>query len=337
MISSVRKTKNILIDVRLKAFFWLLNVLLVYFYLYFCIFYGKPLFAFDHLNYINFLNDPHWNFFEPGYTFFSIIIYRFVDEELRFAYMFALSTLPPLILILINYLNTNNANSHLGFMIFACILIKSFYIGFVAQRFFFAELWLASLIIFFGSNAKIGWSGLVSGMFHFSALTITPSLFFLNSKFSLKKYFLAIIILFLGIVYIKFFSEFKLFFYDYSRYLDPNNNSTGNPIFSILQIFILAGIAIFSLEKKLAIKILCLIFLVLFTKLSLGQFEVISRVFQIQIDLVIIIIGLNAIKNYYLTYVFCIGFFLLQVFLSTNSHEMWIIHNEAFSNALTIL
>lgn len=333
MIPSIAKNKAALVDARLKASFWLLNIIIIYSYLYFCIFYGGPLFAFDHINYINFLNDPYWNFFEPGYTFLSFLIYGIVDEELRFPCMFVLSTLPPLILIIINYLNTKQVNSYLGLMIFSWILIKSFYIGFVAQRFFFAELWMATLIIIYGSSIKIGFRSLIPGAFQFSALTIIPSLIFLNLKLSFNKYLIAVISLFLGIIYIKFFSDFKLFGYDYSRYLDPQNNLTGNPILSILQIFILGGIAYFSLEKKWFINIAFLLLLVLLTKLALGQFEVISRVFQIQIDLVITLIGLNAIKNIYLTYFFCIGFFLIQVFLSTNSHDMWMIHHESFSNA----
>jgi hypothetical protein len=336
MIFPVSKVGVAPTNERLKASFWLFNIFTIYFYLYFCIFYGEPFFAFDHINYINFLNDPYWNFFEPGYTFLSFLVNVGIAEELRFSSMFVLATLPPLLLVIVDYFNTRKANSYLGLMIFSWILIKSFYIGFVAQRFFFAELWVASLMILRGSTGIIGWRGLVPGAFQFSSLTIIPSLFFLNFKFSIKKYSFTIVALIVGVIYIKYFSDFKLFGYDYSRYLDSDSNLNGLPILSILEVIILSSIVYISLEKKMAINIVCLLLLVVLTKLALGQFEVISRVFQIQIDLVIILIGLNAKKNYYLTYLFCIGFFLMQVFLSANSRDMWVIHHEAFSNALSI-
>jgi hypothetical protein len=160
------------------------GVLIIYGYLYLCMFLGGPFQAFDHENYIAFLDNPQPFFFEPGYTLLAYLLNAYVADNLRFGLIFLLLSLPPLLIVL-----SSRRHCPRGVIVFLCVLVKSFYIGFVAQRFFFAELWLAALLVRSTSDRVGPWAAsLAPGLaIHFSALSVAPSLFWLQSRFSWFK------------------------------------------------------------------------------------------------------------------------------------------------------
>lgn len=112
---------------------WLIYIISIYSYLYLLIWLGGPFIAFDHENYINFLNDPFPFFFEPLYTVSAYFIKWLFLEEDRFPAIFILFTLPPLLIV---WRYSGQKKSHpAALLAFACVVTKSFYIGFIAQDF----------------------------------------------------------------------------------------------------------------------------------------------------------------------------------------------------------
>ena len=84
----------------LKNLSWLTYILFIYSYLYICMFYGGPFDAFDHENYINFLNNPTPFLFEPFYYLIAIICNLIFTEEFRFPLVFFIFTFFPLLLLI---------------------------------------------------------------------------------------------------------------------------------------------------------------------------------------------------------------------------------------------
>jgi hypothetical protein len=66
----------------------------------------------------------------------------------------------------------------------------------------------------------------------------------------------------------------------------------------------------------------------------MGNIEVFSRVFQIQTDLIILMVGLRArrLLPLFLLLCFSIGFLVLQMFFTPTSVEVGIVHWQAISN-----
>lgn len=310
---------------------WIGYILLIYAYLYLCMFFGEPFNAFDHENYIQFLNEPFPFFFEPGYTAVAYIINALVDDSARFPTVFVVFTLPPLLWVWLKTAGSQYAVR--GMMIFACILTKSFYIGFIAQRFFFAELLLCSLIIASMPRFPKYSSMLAPGMVHFSALTIVPSIAWLSYGFSWKKLIGALGLLSAAYVYIRVLSGYQLLGYDYSRYLD-GEATDGFPLISLIQMMVLGLICFWILPKKEICNFISLVGIIFLIKYFFSDIEVFSRIFQIQTDLVLIFAGMYARSNLKLIYFFCLGFLVLQVLFTSTASEMVIHHSVAVLNTL---
>jgi hypothetical protein len=304
-------------------------VLIIYGYLYLCMFLGGPFWAFDHENYIAFLDNPLPFFFEPGYTLLAYLLNAYVATDLRFGLIFLLLSLPPLLIVL-----TNGKRCPRGVIVFLCVLMKSFFIGFISQRFFFAELWLAALLVRSSSDRVSSWAAsVVPGLaLHFSALSVAPSLLWLQSRFSWSKCGLGVLAI-AALYFLVRTSELRFLVYDYSRYLDSKYRE-GIPVFTIAQMFMLAGICALALPRSDLGNFLSLIIILLSTKILMGNIEVFSRVFQIQTDLIILMVGLRArrLLPLFLLLCFSIGFLVLQMFLTPTSAEAGIVHWQAISN-----
>lgn len=311
---------------------WLIFLISIYSYLYLLICLGRPFIAFDHENYINFLNDPYPFFFEPIYTLSAFLINWILLEEERFPAVFILFTLPPLLIV---WRYSRQKNSHpAALLAFTCILTKSFYIGFIAQRFFFAELWVAALLITAVNNPPSLLRKLIPGLIHFSALTLIPVLIWFRLRFSWIKFTLAFGIIVCSYGYVKFLSGFELFGYSYSRYLDLDYSVNGFPFISLIQLFVLAGICMFVAVKKQRMNLAALCVLVFVIKLLFSDIEVFSRIIQMLTDIVIIMAVLNSRKAPVLLFAYCFGFMILQVFFTPTSSEMATHHLLAIINVL---
>lgn len=306
-------------------------VIIIYVYLYLCMFLGGPFWAFDHENYIAFLDNPVPFFFEPGYTLLAYLLNAFVAADLRFGLIFLLLSLPPLLMVL-----ANRRHCKRGVIVFLCVLLKSFYIGFISQRFFFAELWLAALLVRSSTDRFGPWAAsLVPGLaIHFSALSVVPSLFWLQSRFSWFKCGLGILAT-VALYFLVRTSELRFLAYDYSRYLDSEHRE-GIPFFTIAQMFVLAGICVLALPRSDRGNFIVLIVLLLLAKIIMGNIEVFSRIFQIQTDLIIVLVGLRSrrLLPLFLLLCFSTGFLVLQMFLTPTSAEAGIVHWQAISNLI---
>lgn len=310
---------------------WTSYVLLIYGYLYLCMFFGGPFIAFDHENYINFLNEPYPFFFEPGYTLVAYIVNSVFDEESRFSIIFAIFTLPPLLMV---WRSASRSPIYArGMMVYACVLTKSFYIGFIAQRFFFAELWVSALIIASMPNFPKYRTLIIPGLVHFSALAVMPAVYWLRSVFSWRRFNLYIFLLLISYLYINVFSGFQLFGYDYSRYLDNDELAGKLSLFSFIQTATLLAIFYFILPKTDVRKFTTLVCLIFATKLLFAEIEVFSRIIQIQTDAALVLAGLRARRSPVLIYIFCLGFLILQMFFTQTSIDMAIYHSTAAINA----
>ncbi|WP_306598019.1 hypothetical protein [Geothrix sp. 21YS21S-2] len=312
---------------------WTIYVLVIYGYLYLCMFFGGPFTAFDHENYIGFLNQPFPFFFEPGFTALAYLLNMFIGESLRFPLQFVILTLPPFLLVWSADKRERSGAS--GMMLYACILTKAFYIGFFAQRFFFAELWVTALVIRSTTRKGLSWKEAMPGLLlHFSTLTILPSLVWLRGTFSMRKLMTGGLFLGIGYIYIMFFSGFQFLGYDYSRYLDGNGPPGGYSLFTIFEMAVLAMICKVILPKKDVANFITLVVLVLIMKMAMGEVEVFSRVFQIQVDLIMILAGLWSKRRAELLYFFGFGFFVIQLLFTSISGELIVFHSTALLNAL---
>lgn len=311
-----------------KNLFWIIYILFIYSYLYICMFYGGPFYAFDHENYIRFLNNPRPFFFEPFYYLIAVLCNIIFTEDYRFPFIFLLFTIFPLLLI-IKKTKFNNLGL-VGLITFASILTKSFYIGFISQRFFFTELIIASVIIT-SFNKNNYFSFFISGLIHFSALSIFFSNLYFNLKFN-KKLILSLVSL---VIILTILFKANLFFsfggYDYTRYLDsdPVNFS----IFTLIQSLILILFIYFFSSKKLKSHLILLILFIFTLKIIFLQLEVFSRIFQIVTDVILIYFSYSGKKSSIVVFIFCFAFSLLQIFFVGRSQETREIHVNAIYNA----
>jgi hypothetical protein len=309
---------------------WLICLVSIYIYLYLLICLGGPFMAFDHENYINFLNEPYPFFFEPLYTVSAFLVNWLLLEEERFPAIFILFTLPPLVIV---WSYSRKKNSHpAALLAFACVVTKSFYIGFIAQRFFFAELWGAVILITTVYNPPTLLKKLVPGLIHFSGLTLLPVLIWFKVRFSWAKFILALGIILCSYGYVKFLSGFELFGYSYARYLDLDYSLNGFPFMSLIQLFVLASICIFVAVKEQRINLVALCALVFIIKLLFSDIEVFSRIFQMLTDIIIVVAVLNSSKAPVLLFAYCFGFMILQVFFTPTANEMATHHLLALIN-----
>jgi len=319
---------------RVTGRIWLLPVALIFAYLYACMFLGGPFIAFDHENYINFLDAPYPFFFEPGYTAVAYAINVLFPDEARFPAAFTFFTLPPLLLVLREGARERDGRA---LMVFGCVLVKAFYIGYITQRFFFAELWAAALVIQRGPDERrLSWRLLLPGMIHFSALTIVPGLLWLRSRFSVGKTALGCAVLFAFWFYVRVVSGFQLFGYDYSRYLDQEG-AGGFPFFTVIEMVALAAICWLVVPRGKSANYVAFAGLLLLLKIIFGDIEVFSRIFQIEIDLLMVMAGLHARRRRALLFLFGLGFFVLQAAFTSTAAEMIVYHATAVANVLRAL
>lgn len=312
-----------------KNLFWIMYILFIYSYLYICMFYGGPFYAFDHENYIRFLNNPKPFFFEPFYYFVAVLCNLIFTEDFRFPFIFLLFTIFPLLLI-IKKTKFNNLGL-VGLITFASILTKSFYIGFISQRFFFTELIIASVIIT-SFNKNNYFFLFISGLIHFSAFSIFFSNLYFNLKFT-KKLILSLVSL---VVILTILFKANLFFsfggYDYTRYLDsePVNFS----ILTLIQSLILILLIYLFSSKKIKSHLILLVLFIFSLKIIFLQLEVFSRIFQIITDVILIYFSFSGKKSFIVVFIFCFAFSLLQIFFVGRSQETREIHTNAIENAV---
>ncbi len=323
--------RPLILTIRPWVIFWLFYISLLYAYLYFCMFYGEPFLAYDHKNYIDFLNSPQPFLFEPIYYLFGLFVNIFVEGDYRFPVIFVIFTAPPFLLMVRAAFKQQEASKKL--MIFASILTKSFFIGFISQRIFFAELIVSATIIYFWQK-KMQYVGIVSaGLIHFSGLTILPVLFYLRSRFNLKIVIASFVVVFLLFLSYKFRLIFSFFGFDYSRYLDAE--ITPFNVFTLLQSAVLSMLIYFFNPQKNKKQLIFLAIILGLLKVMFTELEVFSRIFQIVTDVILIFLGFSSIKRPWATFGFCLGFALLQIFVVSRSDETREIHLGAIINAIS--
>lgn len=312
------------------SIFWLGCVVSIYAYLYSCMLFGAPFSAYDHLNYINFLKEPIPLFYEPVYTGIAYLLAYLLPEDLRFPLIFLIFTAPPLWLVLRS--DRLAKNSARGMILYACILIKSFYIGYISQRFFFVELWVSALLIYY-SQGFIKRTPVIPGLIHFSALSVIPSFLWLRAKKNILVIVGAILLFASLTIYLRYFSDLMFFGYTYQRYLDSEEASSF-PFMSVIQMSVLALLCWVTLTKRRRASYMMLIIAVTSFKIIFSDFEVFSRIFQIQTDLMLVTAGLVARRYIRLFFVYCLGFFILQLFFSPTAAEVGEIHRSSIINII---
>ena len=310
------------------SIFWVGCAIGIYGYLYACMFFGAPFTAYDHLNYINFLKEPIPLFYEPIYTGIAYLLFYLPNEDFRFPLIFFIFTAPPLWLVLRS--DRLAKKSARGMMLYACISVKSFYIGYISQRFFFVELWVSALLIYY-YQGSIKRTPIVPGLIHFSAISVIPSMFWLRAKKNILVILGTFLLFVFLIIYIRYFSELRFLGYTYQRYLDSENVNSF-PLMSVIQMSVLAVLCWITVHKRWRASYIMLIIGVASFKIIFSDFEVFSRIFQIQTDLIIVTAGLIAHRYVKLFFVYCLGFFILQLFFTPTSIEVGVIHSTSINH-----
>lgn len=281
--------------------------------------FGYPFTSFDHQNYINFLEEPFPFFFEPIYTLVAISLTHVVSPDYRFFVIFFIFVATPTVLIV-------NLNARHGYAspqyIFFWILFKSSFVGFISQRFWFSELWMSYFILRCSSNLTQFSVGVIfSSGIHFGVAGVLPLYYFLLRGAS-RIFIVLFAISLIGIFYFKNVNYIFLW-YDYSRYVGMGTER-GFPYFSLLTMILICVVAISSLQTKMAIRVMLASFGVLVFKVIFSELDVYSRIFQAQVDLLLIYCAIYCKKRAGALYlpVFCIFFVLGQSFLSSTSDEI---------------
>lgn len=296
----------------------------------FVMWFGYPFESFDHQNYISFLEEPFPFFFEPLYTLVAISLTNVILPEYRFFVVFFLFVATPTALIMLLDARHGCASPQ---YIFFWILFKSSIIGFISQRFWFAELWMTYFILRFHSNLMRACVGVIftSGI-HFGVAGVLPVYYFLLRGAS-RIFLILLAILVIGIVYFKQV-DYTFLGYDYSRYVGMGEER-GFPYFSLLTMTLICVMAVSSLQTKMAIRVMLASLGVLVFKAIFSDLEVYSRIFQAQVDLLLIFCAMYGRKRAgaLLLPVFCICFVLAQALFSPTSDEVVFYIKTAFINS----
>ena len=310
---------------------------LFYTYMYLIIFLGGPFFAFDHLNYINFIDYPTPFFYEPLYTIAVYSLKRLsnLNSEMIFGFIYVLFTLIPLLWIFIKNSKIQDRLSSL--FIFAVILTKGFIIGFIAQRFFFSELALSALLITSQKRELNVPRILAVGSIHFSAISLLISSFILKRVRNLLVIIILMVLLYHVGVNLIDKVGWSFFNYDYSRYLELIAPSETAIMLPILQYATLLCLIILTVKKTKWHKLMYLCLFLGICRLLLSDIEVLSRVFQLQIDFILLMGFINANKNRILYACYAIGFSILQLAFSSKASEVRYVHEQAFQNMVSVL
>jgi hypothetical protein len=120
--------------------------------------------------------------------------------------------------------------------------------------------------------------------------------------------------------------------YDYSRYIEGSEERSGFPLLSLIQIGILLAVCMLILPQTEKIKFSVLIILIAIFRIMFNEIEVFSRIFQIQVDLIIIYACIKAPKFIWVMFLYCIGFLILQIFFTQTALEVGLIHESAIQN-----
>ena len=286
--------------------------------------YGYPFESFDHQNYINFLADPSPFFFEPIYTLAAYII-DLLDIDNRFLTIYLILGFLPSLLVL-----ANNSKKIDQYFIYFWIFIKSSLIGFISQRFWFAEMWAMYFYIF--HNKRIVKLSIIPGLIHFGLLANLPIFYYLKNGIN-RLFLFFFITINLFIIYFVL-SDYKFLNYNYSRYLYISNDNSIIP--SILNISILILINNFLTNNYIKHKLLIVIILTIIYKLIFHHIEVFSRIFQSSIDIILITIFLN-LKNKDLIFIlpiYVILFILSIIFVSSTGPEIILHHFNSIMNSI---
>lgn len=300
-------------------------------------FFGGPFTAFDHQNYIAFINEPSLYYFEPAYTIISYLLSTYfinIAVENKFAIIYVIFTLPPLLWVLIKSAKRQDRNSSL--FIYAVILTKGFIIGFISQRFFFSELALAALLISANKSTLSIAQILSTSLIHFSSLSLVLSRAILKSRINLYKVLSVCAVSYFLLKYLISQMDFIFLGYDYSRYLELMGTSESNHYLSIAQFFSLSLLILVTVTKDNRNILLFMCALLAIIKPLLLDIEATSRIFQIQTDLILLTAFNHSNRNRILFLFYAMGFGLLQLLASSKAYDVSDVHYSALQNAILV-
>jgi hypothetical protein len=100
----------------------------------------------------------------------------------------------------------------------------------------------------------------------------------------------------------------------------------------LIQIGFLLVICTLILPKTEIFKFFILIIFISTFRIMFAEIEVFSRIFQIQIDLIIIYACLKSPKFIWIMFLYCLGFLILQIFFTQTALEVGLIHENAIQN-----
>lgn len=309
---------------------WVTVLMMFLILLNFLMWFGYPFESFDHINYIEFLNEPYPFFFEPLYTLVAFSLSNIVSYEYRFFAVFFLFVTGPSLLVM--FLNVQHGRTSPQYIYF-WILFKSSLIGFISQRFWFAELWMTYFILrYFDSCIRACVGFVFTSGIHFGIAGSLPLYYFLLNGTS-RLFITCIAVLMVGVAYIVNVNYIFLG-YDYSRYVGMPSER-GFPYFSMLTMVLVCVLAILSLQKILYVRVIAASFLIFAFKVIFSDLDVYSRIFQVQVDVLIIFIALNGVgsRGALMLPIFSVIFVFGQALVAPTSEVVIFYINAAFTNA----
>jgi hypothetical protein len=292
--------------------------------------FGYPFESFDHINYISFLDDPYPFFFEPLYTIVAIAVANTIPSENRFFVVFFLFVNTPTLLVA--FLSPWHGRSTPQY-IYLWILLKSSYIGFISQRFWFAELWMTYFVLrYFKSWVRICAGFILTSGVHFGVLGVIPLWYFLSNGFN-RLLVISAAMMMVGVVY--FVSAgYTVFGYDYSRYVGMGDDR-GFPYFSLFTLLFICWFARVSLRKSIWIRFVVAELVIFALKVQFFDLDVYSRIFQAQVDILLVYIAINGVGRYsFLAMpIFSLMFILGQSLVASTGQDVNFYIEAAFANA----
>lgn len=296
----------------------------------FLMWFGYPFESYDHINYISFLDDPYPFFFEPLYTIVAINVANIIPAENRFFVVFFLFVNTPTLLVV--FLSPRHSKITPQY-IYLWIFLKSSYIGFISQRFWFAELWMAYFVLRYFEN----WTRLCAGLvltsgIHFGILGAIPFWYFLSNGVN-RLFVICAAIMMVGVVY--FVSvDYTILGYNYSRYVGVGGDRDF-PYFSLFTLLLICLFASASLRKLIWIRFVVAELLIFALKVHFFDLDVYSRIFQAQVDILILYIAINGVGRFsiLLMPIFSVMFLLGQSLLASTAQEVNFYIQATFVNA----
>jgi hypothetical protein len=123
--------------------------------------------------------------------------------------------------------------------------------------------------------------------------------------------------------FVKNYSGYSMFGYDYSRYLGEGGDR-GFSFFSFVSVFLILLLTVFCTPSYFWRRVFWAAAFALFFKGFFYDLEVYSRVFQLQIDLLLIYVAINAKNPRFVFFVLCyaVVFFVGQLSIVSTSDNM---------------